>query len=104
MIERTHPNPMTIAYIAIGASHALQDYFADGGGCLTSEEAFVRDVVGHALMLDRKADVVDNGVGFSGVFTYEVAEPFGMQLAKSMPYGQDLNAEQLADELIEAAS
>lgn len=75
---RTTADPLTIAYMAIGAQEVL-DCNKEGGRVLVAGQLdFIGDVIEHAKMLD---DIADGYTDFSGVFCYEVAEPFGQYLA-----------------------
>jgi len=103
--ERTTPDALTIAYIAMGAQKFMEtDEFQQRttepkGG----ELEFVGEVIDHALMLDCKADKRE--ADFLGVFLYEVADLFGYQIAKMLTNEGQITrqaAEDLADTLIAA--
>lgn len=87
MKNRQHPDPLTVAYVAMGAGTAIGECPC---GCLPDrvldayqgQMEFIAAVIHHALMLDRMAD--ERGNDFSGVFAYEVAEPFGEEYAKAL--------------------
>lgn len=74
---RTLAEPLTIAYIAIGAKTALKKAQERGNGPnmdrFGGELGFFDAAIEHALLLDRLADDQD----LDGCFSYEVAEPFG---------------------------
>jgi len=103
---RTTAEPLTIAYIAMGAqtymkTPAFQERGTQPQG---GELEFISDIIDHALMLDRKADTAQDS--FSGVFVYDVAEEFGHKLAQRLTEHCDANnefVESLADTLIAAA-
>lgn len=97
-------DPLTIAYIAMGAATALTANRAKGGELTGGGELeFIDELIRHAPMLDRLAE----GKEFDGVYCYEVAEPFGKQVAERMIDGDYLSpqdAEVVASELITAAT
>jgi hypothetical protein len=103
--ERTTPDMLTVAYIAMGAKEYMTTLEFDRrttdshGG----ELEFIDSIIGHAQMLDSKADVVDEH--FTGVFLYEVAETFGWHVAQMYACDGDAPSEiveALADRLIAA--
>lgn len=108
MSIRTHPDDLTIAYIAIGVEHALQafhlenpfDEAVSGSGQLEVIDSVIR----HALMLDTLADAVDREDGFIGVFLYEVAEPFGNAYTQGLIDGEEPDADAIAAKLIKEAT
>lgn len=87
MLDRTAPEPLTIAYIAKGVAdiiaglpgNKLPDAVSESYG---GELNFMQAVVDHALMLDRMAD--EYGGELDGVFVYEIAEPFGVGYAAAL--------------------
>lgn len=87
--ERTKPEALTIAYLAMGAQNAIRtmpgkhlpDRVADA---YQGEMNFIEAVTDHALLLDRMADLLDQGDGLAGVFLYEIAEPFGEEYARQL--------------------
>ncbi|MBN3777012.1 hypothetical protein G3O06_05435 [Burkholderia sp. Ac-20345] len=85
---RNEPDALTIAYLAIGARDVLREMRGQGLDVdldsFRGETGFIDDVVGHALFADRASDWFDANDGHPGVFVYEVAEPFGDSLARSM--------------------
>jgi len=101
---RTLAEPLTIAYIAMGAQTYMQtaefrhrETQTEGG-----ELEFVGDIISHARMLDSKAD--ERQDDFSGVFLYEVAEEFGNKLAQRLALMGEASPafiEGLADALID---
>ena len=70
---RQVPDPLTVAYIAIGAESEFGADREYPGGQLE----FISDAIRYALALDRVADAF--GPDQSAVFAYEVAEEFGQQ-------------------------
>lgn len=67
-------DPLTVAFIAIGASLAIRqlpDFAPDGYG----QDGIVAEAIAHAALLDRL--YVLNQDAFEGVYAYEVAEEFG---------------------------
>lgn len=107
---RTRADTLTIAYVAIGAKEALlndgaraaaeQRYNADDWN---GELGFIETVTNAALMLDREADLVCAGDGFSGVFCYEVAEEFGEQFADALLDDRNADPRPIAERLIAEA-
>ncbi|MEY2117095.1 hypothetical protein [Rhodanobacter sp. FW106-PBR-R2A-1-13] len=97
-------DPLTIAYIALGAATALTAHRAKGGELIGGGELeLIAELIRHAPMLDRLAE----GKDFDGVYYYEVAEPFGKQVAERMVDGDYLSpqeAEAVASELIAGAT
>jgi len=109
----TPANPLTIAYVAIGAIEAIR---RQPGSALSHQDAdryggqlgFIDAIISHAWRLDAEANcLVQQGNALSGVFVYEVAEPFGERYAQALisdPSVQpdaivrDLFKEMLADE------
>jgi hypothetical protein len=80
------PDHLTIAYMAMGAADALQSGMRvpeSVGGQLD----LIDQVIGHAALIDTLADRY--GDELAGVFSYEVAEPFGAFIAKRIAAGND---------------
>lgn len=108
MSIRTHPDDLTIAYIAIGVEHALQAFRASDPfkdpipGCGHIE--IIDRVIEYALMLDRLADAEAREGGFTGVFCYDVAEAFGDTYATALFHGEEPDADALAAKLIKEAT
>lgn len=83
---RTGPEPLTIAYIAMGAHEAIREH---PEGCLPDAVAdaysgqlgFIDACIDHALMLDRAWDSTGGG---NATFAYDVAEPFGEAIATDL--------------------
>lgn len=72
-------DPLTCAYVAIGAKEALAGYLQERKTRMPremSEQDYIEAVIEHAPMLDGMFER-DYPDGLSGVFVYEVAEPFG---------------------------
>lgn len=96
-------DPLTLAYVALGAGRALDARKRTGCQTAGGELEFISDVITHAPLLDAMATDRD----FHAVFVYEVAEPFGEQLADHLLDGNDATADfvnALASKLISAAS
>lgn len=103
---RTLPDALTIAYIAMGVKVYMQtpEFHNRTARTHEAELGFVEGIIRHARMLDSKADARQDD--FTGVFLYEVAEPFGTMLAQRlilMGEASDEFIESLADGLIDAA-
>jgi hypothetical protein len=83
-MTRTLAEPLTIAYIAMGAGDALQRSYGRATGpdldAFEGEMCFIEHVIRHARVLDEMADPYD----LTGVFNYEVAQPFGEGVANMM--------------------
>lgn len=79
-----HADPLTIAYIAMGAAAFLRDLpldarnFDEWGG----ELGFIAEVVRPAPLLERMLGGSAEGIG--PLFLYEVAEPFGEEYAQAL--------------------
>lgn len=85
MSRKRHPDPLTIAYLAIGAIDAW-NAATDGqrehaSDTYSGQLGYVGEVIAHADALDALWRKMEDG---PGVFEYEVAEPFGIE------YGQAL--------------
>ena len=103
--QRKRAEPLTIAYMAVGAVKAWTEADHDCRfHCAHGQLEFVEVIIEHALLLDRLADQVDAQGGFAGVFCYEVAEPFGYKLGLRTINNLDLRVEELAADLIKDAS
>lgn len=82
---RTDAEALTIAYVAIGAHEAFAlPELASGHDAVEGELGLIHSVITEALLLDRVADFFDVNDGHSGVFAYEVAEPFGKAYASAI--------------------
>jgi hypothetical protein len=102
---RTLAEPLTIAYIAMGAQTYMQtpEYRHRTTESHEGELDFIGDIIRHARMLDSKAD--ERQDDFSGVFLYEVAEEFGNKLAQRLALMGEASPafiEGLADALIDS--
>lgn len=113
--QRTHAEPLTTAFIAMGARDVYLKKFPiyehDGGFI-----GFIEEVTDQTLLLDKVADYFDARDGHSGVFLYDVAEEFGdqfgvkvaegvsdpLQTAKEVLYNIMLNCRYDEDMLVEA--
>jgi hypothetical protein len=81
--QRSTPEDLTIAFLGIGVELALAS--SPGPVDLDPFEGrvgFVQAVIEHALLLDRVADWFDEREGHPGVFSYDVAESFGVEYAR----------------------
>lgn len=94
----TTPEPVTIAYIAIGAQQALRDGDRVLVDRLTEAHdgqfRLIESVCAHALLLDQMAAAVEGGL--HGVFAYEIAEPFGYRYVCALMIEAAPNATDLA--------
>lgn len=81
---------LTIAYVAMGARQAIETQEfgslpAEVSDHFSGELGFIDAVTSEAWRLDAVANaIVAAGEGLSGVFCYEIAEPFGEQFAKAL--------------------
>lgn len=99
---REHPEPLTVAYIAIGARQALDELPAQfNPDDWSGESGFISTVVEYALMVDRIGDEYDD---FLGVWEYEVAEEFGLRFGRALLTDKTApgKAEAIARELVAA--
>lgn len=86
--ERTQPDALTIAYMAMGAQNTIRETKPAGtlpGRVVDAYEGqlgFIGAVIDHALILDRMADQLAGDL--DGVFLYEIAEPFGEEYARQL--------------------
>jgi len=98
-------DPLTIAYIALGAQDALDIRVAENGGvCLSAwggHLGFIDKCIVHAARLDELA--APHAEEFTKVFVYDVAEPFGAALAKFLLNGIEPPIDDLADDLLREA-
>lgn len=82
---RSTADELTLAYVVKGATKVLlaanprPDLDAFSG-----ETGFIQEVIGQALLVDRVADWFDAASQHTGVFCYEVAEPFGESYATAL--------------------
>lgn len=92
--ERTAAEPLTVAYIAIGAREAIMEARNDPGSAqrmsavleyFDGELGVIESVIGDALELDRHGDKV--GEELEGVWPYDVAEEYGRQAVRGMALG-----------------
>lgn len=93
---RTNPDPLTIAYIAIGAHRRLRVELNTQRGEMTRHDALIETYSGElgiidsciddALMLDQMQDKreAEGKTGNGYVFAYEVAEEYGYYLVDRM--------------------
>lgn len=106
-MNNTPAEPLTVAYAALGAVHALQraptpnafTRMADAGA--GGQLNFVDECITHAGVADRlfRDEFADT---FGGVFAYDIAECFGERVAQRILAGECVNAqeaEQIAREL-----
>jgi hypothetical protein len=89
MKTRTHPEPQTVAYMAIGANDAIASI--RGSNPAAHDRAIeaceghlglIGEVIERAITLDTYADHHPDAL--RGVFAYEIAEPFGRALATQL--------------------
>lgn len=90
--QREHPEPNTVAFMAIGALDAWNSATKEQRERLDLRSIgqceFVDDVIAYALTVDRAADPVTADNGWTGVFAYEVAESVGHDIAQAMLEGR----------------
>lgn len=90
---RTMPDPLTIAYVAIGAMDAWAETPLRRRDAVTDEYNgqlhFVAEIIRHAPMLDQLADESEEDL--AGVFVYEVAQAFGYEVARWMIAGETVD-------------
>ena len=101
-------DPLTIAYMALGAGQYWSAYSANGGGKYTKggQLEFIGEVIEFANLADQVAAFFDLFGEHPGVFAYDVAESFGSHLAEVLCGGGELNdemAEQLLHEVMFSA-
>lgn len=82
-------DPLTIAYVAMGASKAIREREfgtlpAEVSDHFSGELGFIEAVTDEAWRLDAVAYALEERGGLDGVFCYEVAEPFGEHFAKAL--------------------
>ena len=97
--KRTTPEPLTVAYIALGASAVLNEAVPSVIEDYSGQIGLMDAIVSPALLLDRVADYFDDHDGHPGVFQYEVSEPFGEAWARVLiggdAYGSDSEEREL---------
>lgn len=108
--RRTAPDSLTLAYVAIGAHTSLvvdslqpiqkQLYRANDWD---GQMGFIEAVTNHALLLDQLADLVGGESGFTGVFLYDVAMPFGLEFGNALLADPTADPRPIAERLIEEA-
>lgn len=90
--NRTTPCPETIAFIAIGADAALREHAKECGDqhtypdldSFSGHTGFMQSVIEPSLFLDLVWDYFFTRTDPSGVFAYDIAEPFGRSVAEKM--------------------
>lgn len=85
--ERSQPEPLTIAYLAMGARQALLDLGQHGAvdlDAFNGEIDFIDQVIAHAKFVDHVADWFDENGEHPGAFSYEVVQPMGAAIASQM--------------------
>jgi hypothetical protein len=82
---RTRADELTLAYVVKGATKVLlrENPFPDLDA-FSGEKGFIEQVMQPALLIDRVADYFDAVSQHTGVFCYEVAEPFGESYAMAL--------------------
>lgn len=96
--KRTQAEPLTTAFIAMGARDVYLKQFPDyehAGGFI----GFIEEVTDQTLLLDKVADYFDERGAHSGVFLYDVAEEFGDQFGVKVVEGMD-DPRQTAKEIL----
>jgi hypothetical protein len=98
-------DPLTIAYMAIGAYSALREFQAKHASAnldkFEGELGYIGKVTQHANLLDDLAGTAD----LSGVFAYEVAQPFGEEFGRGLLGCEaSIDARNIAERLIKECS
>ena len=96
----TKIDPLTIAYMAIGAARALDAADGPGNALAGGELEFIADVICHAPTLERL--YLEHAGNYVGAFVYDVAEPFGHAYAAAVIAGNAINVEWTVRNLIAA--
>lgn len=94
---------LDIAYIAIGAKQALVNAAGhyDGLAQLGGELGYIQTCIDQVGLFDHVYAAQDGA--FTGVWCYEVAEPFGQVYGKHLLQGGDLqDAERILRKIVEA--
>lgn len=103
---RTAAEPLTIAYIAIGARGGLRESSSSIDlDLFEGELGFIGAATKHALFVDTVSDLFSATGDHPGVFAYDVASPFGMAIARAMICAGNVEIEPgtlLAEVMIEA--
>lgn len=102
-------DPLTIAYIAIGAHQAIRE---SPNGMLPYDVCdkyegqmnFIEEIIAPARLLDRIADEIASKGAMNYVFLYEVAEPFGYQYAQALIRGEEVNLRALITKIFNAST
>jgi hypothetical protein len=99
-MNRTHADPLTIAYIAIGAIAAWEKHQDKWNpNKWEGQLGFISNVIAPALELDRMGDA--NPI--NGVFVYEIAETFGYDYAEALLLGNGVGWRKIASCCFESA-
>lgn len=88
-----------IAYIAIGAATSWSRI---GSKWNRGHIEFIQECCEHAAMLEELYRRYE--FEFTGVFAYDVAEPFGIEYGAALIRGETPSAKQLADRLVAKAT
>lgn len=102
-VARTVAEPLTMAYIGIGAKEALRECPSVDLDLFDGELGFIGAAINHALFVDTVSDLFAGD--HPGVFAYEVAAPFGMAMARAMIAAGNAEIEPsaiLAEAMVEA--
>lgn len=89
-LEARPAEPLTIAYVAIGAETHWRSRGNLDRSAMSEEYGgqlgFIDAVIEHAAILDRMA----NGRELDAVFAYDIAEQFGNRFARALFDGEDV--------------
>ncbi len=93
------PEPLDIAYIALGAKQALDDWRAGPANPFSfeGELAYIEACIDQAPALQRAWERIQDG--FDLVWCYDVAEPFGAAYGKHLLAG---GTPEVADRILQA--
>ncbi len=85
---------LTVAYISIGAAEAIAEcgHDAVAGVWRGPELELIAEVTAWAALLDALAETAD----LAGCFAYEVAQPFGKELTRTLLTDSQCNARAVA--------
>lgn len=92
--DAAQPDPLTIAYIAIGAQI---EYRYSNGQDITGQSEYIDSCIQHAPMLDRLAPQVEET---GAHFYYEFAEAFGARYGAALLAGKTPGAAVVAAEIL----
>ena len=92
--DAAQPDPLTVAYIAIGAQI---EYRYSNGQDITGQSEYIDSCIQHAPMLDRLVPHVEET---GAHFYYEFAEPFGARYGAALLAGKTPDAAVVAAEIL----